>query len=123
MQSPNLTFAVQDATKLPYPSASFDAVLIANALHIMPEPNKAMSEICRVLKPQGVLLAPTFIWNAATRQQVGEWVMARVGFRVFHKWSAKDLENYVKNFGFQVLENERMGKGLRPLCCLIAQRR
>ncbi|MFQ9418242.1 MAG: class I SAM-dependent methyltransferase [Lachnospiraceae bacterium] len=46
----NLIFEVADATDLPYENHSFDVVLIANALHIMPEPEKALKEIERVLK-------------------------------------------------------------------------
>ena len=52
----NLTFEVADATCLPYPDSSFDVVLIANALHVMPEPEKALREIDRVLRPGGVLI-------------------------------------------------------------------
>lgn len=44
----SLTFEMQDATNLPYPAESFDAVLIANALHIMPSPDRALEEIHRV---------------------------------------------------------------------------
>lgn len=42
-----LHFSVQDATSLPYADETFDAVLIANALHIMPRPEKALAEIYR----------------------------------------------------------------------------
>ena len=35
-------------------------VIVVNALHIVPEPEKALSEIRRVLKDDGVLVAPTF---------------------------------------------------------------
>ena len=41
----NLTFEIADATNLPYANASFDVVLIANALHAMSELEKAMREI------------------------------------------------------------------------------
>lgn len=34
---PGLRFAVMDATAIAFPDASFDAVVIANALHIMPD--------------------------------------------------------------------------------------
>ena len=47
----NLTFETADAKNLPYADDSFDAVLIANALHVMPEPEKALREIDRVLRP------------------------------------------------------------------------
>ena len=51
--STKLHFSVQDARTLPYADQSFDVVIIANALHIMPEPEKALSEIKRVLKDDG----------------------------------------------------------------------
>ena len=41
----NLHFEVADATTLPYDDNSFDVVLIANALHVMPAPEKALKEI------------------------------------------------------------------------------
>lgn len=118
----NLTFAVRDATLLPYPASSFDAVLIANALHIMPEPNQAISEIYRVLKPDGLLLAPTFIWGTELRQNASEWVMGLTGFHVFHKWDAREFLAYVETNGFRVQENRILGSSVRPLCCLIARK-
>ena len=57
----NLIFEVADATDLPYENHSFDVVLIANALHVMPEPEKALKEIERVLKEDGLLIAPNFV--------------------------------------------------------------
>ena len=33
--------------------------IVSNALHIVPQPEKALAEICRVLKDDGVLIAPT----------------------------------------------------------------
>lgn len=46
----NVSYQVADATALPFPDSAFDAVIIANALHIMPEPEAALAEIRRVLK-------------------------------------------------------------------------
>ena len=40
--------SVQLATTLPYAPETFDAVIISNALHIMPAPEKALTEIRRV---------------------------------------------------------------------------
>ena len=56
-----LKFEVADATCLPYENNSFDVVIIANALHVMPEPQKALKEIDRVLKDGGLLIAPNFV--------------------------------------------------------------
>ena len=58
-----LRFCVQDATNLTYEDEIFDVVVIANALHIMPQPEKALNEIHRVLKKDGILFAPTFVYE------------------------------------------------------------
>ena len=61
---PRVTFEVADATNLRYEENSFDTVIIANALHIMPNPQKALSEINRVLKADGILIAPNFVGHS-----------------------------------------------------------
>lgn len=58
--SEKLLFSVQDMFHLPYADESFDVVIVSNALHIVPEPEKALTEIRRVLKDDGVMIAPTF---------------------------------------------------------------
>ncbi len=59
-RSAKLHFSVQDMFRLPYANQSFDVVIVSNALHIVPQPEKALQEIKRVLKDDGVLIAPTF---------------------------------------------------------------
>ena len=53
--SAKLHFSVQDMFRLPYADKSFDVVIVSNALHIVPQPEKALQEIKRVLKEDGVL--------------------------------------------------------------------
>ena len=59
-RSAKLHFSVQDMFCLPYAEESFDVVIVSNALHIVPQPEKALQEIKRVLKDDGTLIAPTF---------------------------------------------------------------
>ena len=59
-RSAKLHFSVQDMFRLPYANQSFHVVIVSNALHIVPQPEKALQEIKRVLKDDGVLIAPTF---------------------------------------------------------------
>lgn len=59
-QSAKLHFSVQDMFRLPYTQKSFEVVIASNALHIVPHPEKALQEIRRVLKDDGVLITPTF---------------------------------------------------------------
>ena len=58
--SAKLHFSVQDMFCLPYANQSFNVVIVSNALHIVPQPEKALAEIRRVLKDEGALIAPTF---------------------------------------------------------------
>ncbi len=44
-QSAKLHFSVQDMFRLPYADKSFDVVIVSNALHIVPQPEKALQEI------------------------------------------------------------------------------
>lgn len=115
-----LFFSVQDATALPYDSASFDAVVIANALHIMPQPELALSEIRRVLKPGGTLYAPTFVNGKGLGFRLRARIMALGGFKVFSKWSPEEFAVYIAAHGFEVTRTERLGGRIMPLCYLEA---
>lgn len=105
----NVKFAVADATNLSYEDHSFDAVVIANALHIMPKPIKALEEIKRVLKTDGILIAPTF-----TRENVKskfiERIMEAFGFKTYSKWTHHSYVRFMKGQGFTLIE-EKVIKG------------
>ena len=118
----NLYFDLQDATDLPYADGSFDAVVIANALHIMPEPDKAMAEICRVLKNGGTLYAPTFVHGEGAGYHIRIKLMNLIGFKTYSKWSTEEYEKYIEEHGFQVEVMTVIGSTLTPLCCLIAKK-
>ena len=51
--APNLTFKVGDAMNIDTPDASFDIVLCAQVYEHVPDPERLMAEIERVLKPGG----------------------------------------------------------------------
>jgi SAM-dependent methyltransferase len=48
-------FVCADGTKLPFPDASFDAVICAEVLEHLHRPEQMLAEICRVIKPGGML--------------------------------------------------------------------
>lgn len=118
----NLHFSVQDATKLPYANESFDAVVIANALHIMPEPDKAMAEIYRVLKPGALLFAPTFVHGSGTGYMLRTKMLELAGFRVYSKWTAHEFPLYVRSFQLSIVDTKQMGSTIAPLLYLAARK-
>ena len=120
--SSRLHFSVQDATKLPYGPESFDAVVISNALHVMPHPEKALAEAWRVLKPGGWLFAPTFVWGKSRSARLRLWFMGLSGFRVYHVWTAGELMAYLSERGYSIVRHQLLGSSLAPLCCLMARK-
>jgi SAM-dependent methyltransferase len=50
---PGVEFRLGDAQELPYPDARFDAVVCGYGVIHVPEPDRALAEMCRVLKPAG----------------------------------------------------------------------
>lgn len=57
----NIQFRVEDVTTLPFPPASFDAVVSRFCLMFLPEIPRAVNEIERVLRPDGYLAAT--VWS------------------------------------------------------------
>lgn len=120
--SRRLHFSVQDATALPYATGSFDAVVISNALHIMPHPEKALSEIWRVLKPDGLLFAPTFVHGESTGFRPRVKLMELAGFHTYHKWNAEEFTAFIERYDFEVIHQETLGGSLAPLSYLAARK-
>lgn len=101
--SAKLHFSVQDMTALPYTSGSFDVVIAANVLHIIDDPEKALSEISRVLAPGGILIAPTFThakMGLTGRLRAG--LMKLAGFPLEHKWSPESYAGFITSHGWTI---------------------
>ena len=100
----NLIFEVADATNLPYEDNSFDVVLIANALHVMPEPEKALGEIDRVLRTNGLLIAPNFVSHkAGVISRLWSGILKLAGIRFEHQWSGEEYLAWLGENGWKVL--------------------
>ena len=102
-RSAKLHFSLQDMFHLPYADGSFDVVIVANALHIVPEPEKALSEIRRVLKDDGMLVAPTFTHaDHAFFGKVKAFFMKLAGFPLHSKWTSAEYLEFLRGNGWMV---------------------
>ena len=101
--SAKLHFSVQDMFHLPYADGSFDVVIVSNALHIVPEPEKALREIGRVLGDGGVLVAPTFTHAGNSFfGRVRAFLMKLAGFPLHSKWTSAEFLNFLRENGWTV---------------------
>ncbi|RGD74455.1 class I SAM-dependent methyltransferase [Anaerofustis stercorihominis] len=118
LNNQNVIYEVQDATALGYKNDVFDVVLIANALHIMPNPNKALDKIKRVLKTDGLLIAPTFVYDGKVNK-IRLWFMEKAGFKTFNKWKSEDYINFIEDNGFKIKEKYLVQGKLLSECVLV----
>lgn len=93
----NLHFSVQDMFCLPYADAAFDVVIVSNALHIVPQPEKSLREIKRVLKDDGVLIAPTFTHaENSFPGKIKAFVMNLASFPLHSKWTSEEYLKFLQ---------------------------
>ncbi|MCR4739324.1 MAG: class I SAM-dependent methyltransferase [Lachnospiraceae bacterium] len=105
----NLKFEQADACDLPYEDNSFDVVIIANALHIIPEPEKALAEIRRVLKEDGILVAPNFIHDNKNRiSGAFSKALSAAGVVFEAKWDADGFISFLEANGFKVKDSKEL---------------
>ena len=102
-RSAKLHFSVQDMFRLPYADKSFDAVIVSNALHIVPQPGEALREIRRVLKDDGVMIAPTFTHAGNSFSgKVRAFFMKLAGFPLHSRWTSEEYLTFLQQNGWTV---------------------
>ena len=57
----NVVFRKADIMNIKCKDARFDKVVAGNVIHLLPEPEKAIRELERVVKPGGKIIIPTYI--------------------------------------------------------------
>lgn len=106
-QSAKLHFSVQDMFCLPYAKESFNVVIVSNALHIVPQPEKALAEIHRVLRDDGVLIAPTF--THAENSFFGNskaFFLKLAGFPLHSRWTSEEYLCFLQQNGWTVRKSD-----------------
>ncbi len=114
----NVRFSVADVFNLSYADAVFDVVVAANVLHIIPEPEKALSEIKRALKPNGLLIVPTFLWKEISpKGKIKRALMLISRFPIHGKWNEQSFIKLLEIYGFKVIRTRKL-KSEFALCCV-----
>ena len=105
--SPKLHFSVQDMFSLTYDEEAFDVVIAANVLHIVREPERALEEAKRVLKENGILIAPTFTHKSnSVKGNIKLFFMKLAGFPLRYKWSSEEYLDFLDKNGFKVIKSK-----------------
>lgn len=96
---------VGDATRLDFSDGEFDKVLCSEVIEHIPEADKALSEMWRVLKPGGLLVLSTpnpKSWYGFDRYIVWEKILRRKWNHPFDQWrSMRELVAMIERAGFK----------------------
>ena len=93
----NIRFALRDVTALSEPDGSFDAVIAANVLHLLPEPETAVRELWRVTAPGGRLILPTYLQGkAGTAYGAMIKIYQGVGFHYEHAFTPETYRTFLE---------------------------
>ena len=94
----------EDATELSFKDSTFDAAIISKALHIMPNPVKVLHSISRVLKPNGLLIAPTYSHGhlRETTWDLTAKFLKLIGLETYSKWTPDEYVEFISQNGYNV---------------------
>jgi ubiquinone/menaquinone biosynthesis C-methylase UbiE len=110
----NVDVRTADATALDFPDCGFDAVVMANLLHLLPDPGAALREVHRVLRPGGLLLAPTFCHGETLRARLVSRLLGLSGFPIQRRFKTADLVTQLRDSRFETVHATTM-PGWLPL--------
>lgn len=94
----NISFAQRDVTALSDPDGSFDTVIAANVLHLLPQPEQAVRELWRVAAPGGRLILPTYLQGrAGTAYGTMIKIYQGVGFHYEHAFTLETYRGFLES--------------------------
>jgi phosphatidylethanolamine/phosphatidyl-N-methylethanolamine N-methyltransferase len=118
----NIDFQIQDSYNLPFSDKSFDVVIASNLLHLLYEPTKAINEAKRVLKDDGVFIAPTFCVGENIKSIIITTIAGLFsGFKIVNKWSVNNFKNMFVNNELTIVKAVRID-GKFPLAYVVMKK-
>jgi len=103
---PNVPFLKADAYNLPFKDSTFDLVMSITMFEFLKEPEKAVSEIYRVLKPNGEVIIGTMngrsLWFIFKRLKS---IFFETAYRYARFYTPRELEKLLIKSGFKEIES------------------
>ena len=97
----NVSFRQEDITDIKCEDESFDKAVAGNVIHLLPEPEKALNELLRVVRPGGKVIIPTYI--NMTRDSSGFAVkfIEKLGAEFKRQFDIDSYKKFFEDKGFK----------------------
>ena len=114
---PNVVVEQADITHLRYADNSFDAVVAANVIHLLPEPGDALKELKRVTRPGGTIIVPTYVIPKKRAHTIFLKLISRCGVHFQEHFDPASYRAFFERMGYARV-TYRVVRGRIP--CVIA---
>ncbi|MBR3326572.1 MAG: methyltransferase domain-containing protein [Atopobiaceae bacterium] len=115
----NVVCGTGDLYALEFSTGSFDVAIAGNLLHLLAEPQQAVTELQRVTRPGGIIAIPNYMNEEDTDRRFLELAMA-AGFAVHSEWNSSSFLEFLASCGLTVIEHGNFA-AKQPLCVAICQ--
>lgn len=115
-----ITIQKEDCMNISFSSDKFNTVFMANLIHVIENPLKALQESHRIIKDNGRLIITSF-----TNQSMKPLEVIKLGFRFIkvwekppqytHRFSPDSLSSLMESAGFLIEESKLIGSKTKSL--------
>lgn len=97
-----------DLYALRFGDGEFDAAVAANVLHLVPDLPGALAELRRVVRPGGLLVAPTYCHAETALSRVVSRALAATGFPGHRRFTSASLRASLEAAGVRIVRAETL---------------
>ena len=97
----NVSFRRADITQLNCKDDVFDKVVAGNVIHLLPEPEKAVRELERVVKPGGKIIIPTYINISKGKRKLAVEFIKALGANFKREFDLESYKNFFTQMGYK----------------------
>lgn len=90
--------------ELPFEDDKFDVVVAANVIHLLDEPDKAISELRRVCKPNGKIILPTYINKEKKNSILAAKLLSVFGVKFKRQFSLDSYKEFIRSHNISQVE-------------------
>ena len=118
----NVTFRKADITSIKCRDARFDKVVAGNVIHLLPEPEKALRELVRVVRPGGKIIIPTYINMSKGTGTAAVKFITLLGADFKRQFDLDSYRKFFEDMGYTDVEYQVVD-GRMPCAIAVIQKR